>query len=121
MLRALAVPNSRHAILRFRFSHVKASIFYDTFPKVMSLCFPGCPYKPNKEDWFDPIVGLKGLTPFGDSKFFVSGFLVLGGFGVGSDFMWDANVNLGYQWTETFSTTFGYRYLDVDYENGDFL
>jgi len=50
--RALAVPNSRHAILRFRFNHVKASIFYDTFPKVMRLCFPGVPFKPNKEDWF---------------------------------------------------------------------
>ena len=35
--------------------------------------------------------------------------------------MWDANINLGYQWTETFSTTFGYRYFDVDYENGDFI
>jgi phage terminase large subunit-like protein len=50
--RALAVNNSRHAILRFRFSHVKASVFYDTFPKVMRLCFPDCPYKDNKEDWF---------------------------------------------------------------------
>ena len=39
----------------------------------------------------------------------------------GSDFMWDANLNLGYRWTETFSTTFGYRYLDVDYEDGTFL
>jgi hypothetical protein len=75
----------------------------------------------NKEDWFDPIIGLKGFSPLGDSRFFVSGFLVLGGFGVGSDFMWDANINLGYQWTETFSTTFGYRYLDVDYEDGNFL
>lgn len=75
----------------------------------------------NTEDWFDPIIGLKGLTPLGDSKFFVSGFLVLGGFGAGSDFMWDANLNLGYRWTETFSTTFGYRYLDVDYEDGNFL
>lgn len=75
----------------------------------------------NTEDWFDPIIGLKGLTPLGDSKFFVSGFLVLGGFGAGSDFMWDANLNLGYRWTETFSTAFGYRYLDVDYEDGAFL
>ncbi len=75
----------------------------------------------NSEDWFDPIIGLKGLTPLGDSKFFLSGFLVLGGFDVGSDFMWDANLNLGYRWTETFSTTFGYRYLDVDYEDGAFL
>jgi len=75
----------------------------------------------NNEDWFDPIIGLKGLAPLGDSSFFLSGFVVIGGFGAGSDFMWDANINLGYQWTETFSTTLGYRYLDVDYENGDFL
>jgi hypothetical protein len=45
----------------------------------------------NREDWVDPIIGLKGLVPLGGSKFFVSGALVLGGFGVGSDFMWDGN------------------------------
>jgi len=54
VIRALASPNSRHAILRFRFNHVKASVIYDTFPKVMSLCFPGL-YNDkslNKTDWF---------------------------------------------------------------------
>ncbi len=50
--RALMVAASRHAILRFRFSHVKSSVVYDTFPKVMDLCFPGCPHKLNKSDWF---------------------------------------------------------------------
>ncbi|NIA31733.1 MAG: hypothetical protein GWP06_17715 [Actinobacteria bacterium] len=75
----------------------------------------------NSEDWVDPLIGLKGLTSIGKSKFFVSGAFVLGGFGVGSDFMWDANINLGYQWTKRFSITVGYRYLDVDYETDDFL
>jgi hypothetical protein len=75
----------------------------------------------NKEEWIDPLIGLKGLMPIGKSKFFVSGALALGGFGVGSDFMWDANINLGYQWTKGLSTTLGYRYLDVDYEKDDFL
>jgi len=75
----------------------------------------------NTQDWVDPIVGLKGLTSLGESKFYVSGGLIIGGFGVGSDFMWDVNANLGYQWTETFSTTLGYRYLDVDYEDDAFL
>jgi len=75
----------------------------------------------NREDWFDPMVGLKGLSMIGSSKFYVSGFILIGGFGAGSDFMWDGNLNLGYQWTETFSTTIGYRYLAVDYENDDFL
>jgi hypothetical protein len=35
--------------------------------------------------------------------------------------MWDANLNLGYRWTSRFSTNLGYRYLDVDYEDGSFL
>jgi hypothetical protein len=75
----------------------------------------------NKEDWVDPLVGLKGLMPIGGSKFFISGVFLLGGFGVESDLMWDANINLGYQWTKGFATTFGYRYLDVDYEKDEFL
>lgn len=52
VIRALAAPGSRHAIVRYRFNHVKASVVFDTFPKVMELCFPDCPYKLNKEDWF---------------------------------------------------------------------
>lgn len=52
VIRALAVPGSRHLIARFRFNHVKTSIIHDTFPKVMDLCFPGCPYKLDKSDWF---------------------------------------------------------------------
>lgn len=43
---------SRHAILRFRFNHVKASIVLDTFPKVMELCFPEVNYHIDKTDWF---------------------------------------------------------------------
>lgn len=50
--RALVAPKSRHAILRFRFNHVKASIVHDTFPKVMSLCFPNIKYKLDKTDWY---------------------------------------------------------------------
>ncbi len=50
-VRALAVP-SRHAVLRFRFNHVKASIVMDTFPKMVDLCWPGLPYRLDKTDWF---------------------------------------------------------------------
>ncbi len=50
--RALAAPGSRHAVLRFRFNHVKSSIVYDTFPKMMSLCFPQFNVSVNKTDWF---------------------------------------------------------------------
>lgn len=50
--RAIKAPKSRHAILRFRFNAVKASIVMDTFPKVMELCFPGVKYDISKTDWF---------------------------------------------------------------------
>ena len=50
-MRALKAKNSRPCILRFRFSHVKASIIQDTFPKVMATCFPDVPYDLNKTDW----------------------------------------------------------------------
>lgn len=52
VLRALKAPNSRHVILRFRFNAVKASIIFDTFPKVMRIAFPGVSYHLNKTDWF---------------------------------------------------------------------
>lgn len=51
VVRALKAKGSRHAILRFRFNAVKASIVYDTFPKVMSICFPGVKYKLSRTDW----------------------------------------------------------------------
>ena len=50
--RALRAPGSRHAILRFRFGHVKQSIVHDTFPKVMKAVFPTVKYELNKSDWF---------------------------------------------------------------------
>jgi hypothetical protein len=46
--RRLKAPGSRGAILRFRFGHVKNSVMLDTFPKVMSVCFPGIPYDINQ-------------------------------------------------------------------------
>ena len=52
VLRALKAPNSRHAILRFRFNHIKSSIIYDTFPKVMQIAFPDVEWELNKTDWF---------------------------------------------------------------------
>lgn len=52
VVRALAAPGSRQAILRFRYNAVKQSIGLDTLPKVMKLCFPGVPYKWNDQMGF---------------------------------------------------------------------
>lgn len=45
---------SRHAMLRYRFNHIKSSIVLDTLPKVMELCFPGVAQhsKLDKTDWY---------------------------------------------------------------------
>ena len=40
IIRAQLAPESRHAVFRFRSNALVASIVEDTFPKVMSLCFP---------------------------------------------------------------------------------
>lgn len=52
VIRALKAPKSRHAIMRFRFNAVKSSIVYDTYPKVLSLCFPGLAAPVSKSDWY---------------------------------------------------------------------
>jgi hypothetical protein len=63
VVRAIKVE-SRHLVVRFRFNHVKTSIIYDTFPKVMKICFPelkeGVHWKLNKSDWFVSIKNSQG-------------------------------------------------------------
>ena len=50
-VRAMKTP-SRHISLRQTFNSIKTSIFLDTLPKVLSLCFPDVPIKWNKSDHF---------------------------------------------------------------------
>ena len=50
--RAIKAPESRHAILRFRFNHVKMSVVLDTWPKMMKLCYPDVEYRIDRTDWF---------------------------------------------------------------------
>lgn len=57
VMRAVKAPKSRHAILRFRFNAIKASIVLDTFPKVMELCFPRLDYEISKTDWYARLSG----------------------------------------------------------------
>ena len=52
ILRALKEAGSRHLICRFAFNHAKQSLWHDTIPKCLSLCFPGVKPVLNKSDWF---------------------------------------------------------------------
>jgi len=51
IVRALKAK-SRHLILRLHFNHVKTSIWHDTLPKVLAMCFPGLTVEWNRSDYF---------------------------------------------------------------------
>lgn len=57
MQRAINAPGSRHAVFRFRFNHVKTSVWSDTLPKVLKLCFPSVPARFDKTDFFVELPG----------------------------------------------------------------
>lgn len=69
--------------------------------------------------WVDPMIGLKTRIN-SESPFFFTAWGMIGGFGVGSDFAWDAMGGIGYQWNDWVSTIVGYRALGVDYDQGGF-
>jgi len=70
-----------------------------------------------EEDWIDPTIVMRGTWPIGDKWFFQARGNI-GGFGVGSDLMWQAIAEVGYRPSEKWFTSFGYRVIDIDYENG---
>lgn len=49
---ACRFPDSRHLICRFRFNHVKNSIWLDTLKKVLKTCFPDLTIKWNNQDYY---------------------------------------------------------------------
>lgn len=50
--RAINAPGSRHVIFRFRFNHAKTSVWSDTLPKVLNLCFPSLRVRFDKTDFY---------------------------------------------------------------------
>ncbi len=50
VMRALKAAGTRHVIFRFRLNHLVASVFLDTFPKVMRLAFPGVEFSTHVQD-----------------------------------------------------------------------
>lgn len=70
--------------------------------------------------WVDPLVGAKlrvDLLP----NVYVASWAMIGGFGVGSDLMWDLMGGAGYDFTDNFSLFAGYRATKVDYSNDGFV
>ena len=75
----------------------------------------------SREDyWFDPYVGLRGRYNF-NKVFYTAGRGEIGGFGAGSDLMWEVEGVIGINLTRCIFTEVGYRALSVDYENDGLL
>src|SRR5262249_44729725 len=67
------------------------------------------------EDWIDPTVVARATLPINDKWFFQARGNI-GGFGVGSDLMWELQANVGFRPSEKWQFSFGYRVIDIDYD-----
>ena len=80
---------------------------------------PGISVSPEKS-WVDPIVGLRGQWNIND-RWYLAGKGDIGGFGASSDFTWNIQATVGYNFTKDFSAEIGYRYFDTDYHRDGFV
>ena len=79
----------------------------------------GSPYT-DGETWVDPMIGVKGRWQ-GNSPWYLTGWGMVGGFGVSSDIDWDVMAGAGYEIRDWVSVVAGYRAAGVDYQDGSFI
>ena len=90
----------------------------------MRLDLKGFPNASGDQDWFDPLVGARAIFDLSE-KWAVSLDGSIGGFGVGSDFAWDAAGLIGYRFglfgkdNATFFGGYRARYQDYTDGSGD--
>jgi opacity protein-like surface antigen len=70
--------------------------------------------------WVDPLIGAKARVDVAPDVY-VSAWAMIGGFGVGSELMWDLMAGAGYEFTDHVSVFAGYRAASVDYSNDGFV
>lgn len=100
--------------------HVTAGIRYQrltTETTLKSGIFPISVEADITEDWVDPVIGVLLHYDIND-RWFVDAIADIGGFGVGSQITTQGFLTIGYNWSDTISTAFGYRALYTDYESG---
>ncbi|MGZ8255735.1 MAG: hypothetical protein ACXWVT_12850 [Burkholderiaceae bacterium] len=68
--------------------------------------------------WVDPVAGLTLRTAAG-RPIQLRVYTEIGGFGLGSDFTWQVFPTVGIRLTKSATLELGYRWLDVDYVDGE--
>lgn len=68
-------------------------------------------------NWLDPIFSARGVLRLTDNLSFTA-YGDVGGFGLGSQFTWQAMGTLDWRINERLSASIGYRHIYIDYEKG---
>jgi hypothetical protein len=97
---------------------VMAGLRYQKLETDLDLSLGGTPVAllDSKRSWTDPIVGLRYHTRFAQ-QWSVHARADVGGFGVGSEFVWNASLMAGYQFSSLCGVHLGYRALSFDFED----
>jgi hypothetical protein len=66
-------------------------------------------------NWVDPVIAARGSVRLND-RLSLTGYGDIGGFGVGSEFTWQAIATLDWRISDRFSASVGYRWVQIDYE-----
>lgn len=92
-----------------RYTSLEMKLDFDSFLSISDI--------ERHRDWVDPYVGFRGNIRW--SEKWTSSFRAdVGGFGVGSDFVYQLRFNQILKLNEKTDFVFGYRHLDYDYEDG---
>ncbi|MFK8253338.1 hypothetical protein [Ancylobacter terrae] len=91
-----------------RYMSLKGSVDFDSYGSLPSVVGS------QRKWWIDPTIGLFAQWNMNE-KWVVTAIADIGGFGVGSTLSSTGYLGMGYKWTESFSTSLGYRYLYEDY------
>lgn len=67
------------------------------------------------DDWWDPYIGVRAQYQL-SGAFYLAARGDIGGFGIGSDIMWQAEASLGYRLSQHLFAELGYRALSFDYD-----
>lgn len=70
------------------------------------------------ETWFDPLLVARVMTRFNESKWRLGLIADFGGFGIGSDYAYQINPFLGYQFSNLFEVNAAFRLNGMKYETG---
>jgi hypothetical protein len=90
-------------------------IFVDT-----QLVFTPGPASETTHDWLDPLFGVRYKNSLaGNWHYQLRGDI--GGFGVSSELVVNLLATIGYKFNNTLGVDLGYRYVDIDFKEDDFI